>query len=569
MSAEHPRAHERLREVCGEGHAPEPTEGPGRRAGRVSSSEPEHGETHGQREPDGAELVERLGEQPGARGEPGGHLQREAREGERESARERQRYPLLEPARRREGPDLRRGHADQHASRRAPAGLEHEAERLALERQSGPVGQLGEEAAPVDGELLGDAARVEVARDGLAHGVRQHRPEQTEHRRQERREHEGRDPEEQQAPRFEPSRRQDEQPDDAIGEEDVPVPDEVGVCQAEQDEPDEPSVRSDLVAGEDQRGAEEGREQVQELEVEEHATDHPREAVGAVERAEDGGVEVGRVGHGERLDVHDQDAEQTHAPEDVDASDARGGSHRARMRTNARIFRSPPARVRKEPVPPRTRPEITRFSLRKVPTQGRSRALVDALLQTTARILVRDGWVGLTTNRVAREAGVSVGSLYQYFPDKDALVHALVVELAERMGDSLVALGAQLVDTSIDRCIDAIVSGALASTRTDAALYRAILLELPRIGALPVFEGVNRRATDALADWIALRQGELHVTDPSLSAHVIVTSLDALTDHALVFRPELLESARFERELRRLVAGCLGLPAERGPRRRR
>jgi len=185
---------------------------------------------------------------------------------------------------------------------------------------------------------------------------------------------------------------------------------------------------------------------------------------------------------------------------------------------------------------------------RKVPGQERSKALVEALIRTTARILVQDGWHGLSTNRVAREAGVSVGSLYQYFPNKDALVHALVVRLAEEMGDRLVELGGALADAPLEEGIDAIVRAALDAARADAPLFRAVLVELPRIGALEVFDRLNRRTADALA-----------VADASMTAHVLVTALDALTDHALVFRPELLESARFERELRKLVAGYLGV----------
>src|ERR1700751_5265402 len=63
---------------------------------------------------------------------------------------------------------------------------------------------------------------------------------------------------------------------------------------------------------------------------------------------------------------------------------------------------------------------------RKVASQKRSRATVDALVEATARILVREGFDKASTNRIAEVAGVSVGSLYQYFPSKEALVLAVV-----------------------------------------------------------------------------------------------------------------------------------------------
>nr|WP_174507108.1 TetR/AcrR family transcriptional regulator [Acinetobacter sp. Marseille-Q1620] len=62
---------------------------------------------------------------------------------------------------------------------------------------------------------------------------------------------------------------------------------------------------------------------------------------------------------------------------------------------------------------------------RKLPIQGRAKTTVEAILQSTAHILVQKGYEGLTTNLVAEIAGVSIGSLYQYFPNKEALIAAL------------------------------------------------------------------------------------------------------------------------------------------------
>ena len=62
---------------------------------------------------------------------------------------------------------------------------------------------------------------------------------------------------------------------------------------------------------------------------------------------------------------------------------------------------------------------------RKAASQVRSRATVDALVEATARILVKEGFDKASTNRIADVAGVSVGSLYQYFPSKEALVAAV------------------------------------------------------------------------------------------------------------------------------------------------
>ena len=68
----------------------------------------------------------------------------------------------------------------------------------------------------------------------------------------------------------------------------------------------------------------------------------------------------------------------------------------------------------------------TTIEPRKRPSQARSAATVDAILDAAARILGSEGLVGLNTNAVAQVAGVSVGSLYQYFPGKEAILSELL-----------------------------------------------------------------------------------------------------------------------------------------------
>src|SRR5215510_5098878 len=87
--------------------------------------------------------------------------------------------------------------------------------------------------------------------------------------------------------------------------------------------------------------------------------------------------------------------------------------------------------------PPRTTP-------RKQPRQRRSKETVEAILEAAARILVRHGYDGANTNRIAAAAGVSVGSLYQYFPNKESLVAALAAERTGRISAILEARMAQV-----------------------------------------------------------------------------------------------------------------------------
>ena len=78
-----------------------------------------------------------------------------------------------------------------------------------------------------------------------------------------------------------------------------------------------------------------------------------------------------------------------------------------------------------------------RLTPRKQPTQARSKSTVDAMLEATRRLLVRSGFDALNTNDVAEVAGVSIGSLYQYFPSKESLIAAALVAHRQALQDAL------------------------------------------------------------------------------------------------------------------------------------
>ncbi|WP_448869337.1 TetR/AcrR family transcriptional regulator, partial [Delftia acidovorans] len=68
----------------------------------------------------------------------------------------------------------------------------------------------------------------------------------------------------------------------------------------------------------------------------------------------------------------------------------------------------------------------TESQRRRQPVQARAQRTLQAIVQAAAQILVKEGEAALTTNRIAERAGVSIGTLYQYFPDKQAVFRAMV-----------------------------------------------------------------------------------------------------------------------------------------------
>jgi AcrR family transcriptional regulator len=116
--------------------------------------------------------------------------------------------------------------------------------------------------------------------------------------------------------------------------------------------------------------------------------------------------------------------------------------------------------------------------MRKQPQQMRSQATIDAILQAAAHILGQRGWRGLTTNAVAESAGVSIGSLYQYFPNKLALVEAVRL----RHFDEVLAILRVAADNKLPRArrIEALVDGMIGVHGRHPAAHRVLLEEIPR-----------------------------------------------------------------------------------------
>lgn len=125
------------------------------------------------------------------------------------------------------------------------------------------------------------------------------------------------------------------------------------------------------------------------------------------------------------------------------------------------------------------------YEPKKQPRQARSRATFGAILDAAARILVAEGYAGLTTNRIAEVAGVGIASLYEYFPGKEAVIAALAERelegFVERVASHLPTVVAKGGRDGLQHLFEVTVSEVAAQ----AALYRVLLREIPFVPTLP------------------------------------------------------------------------------------
>jgi len=196
---------------------------------------------------------------------------------------------------------------------------------------------------------------------------------------------------------------------------------------------------------------------------------------------------------------------------------------------------------------------------RKNASQGRSRATVDALVEATARVLVKEGFDKASTNRIAETAGVSIGSLYQYFPGKDALVAAVIDRHTEDLMQVVRDTLAEVIELPLERAVRRIVSVAVEAHRVDPKLHRVVAEQIPRSGGENV-EVFNRRYFGFFRSYLEAHKAEIRRIDLDLAAFVCVTSIEAVTHNAVLNHPELLSDEGVEalvEEASRLVVTYL------------
>ena len=201
----------------------------------------------------------------------------------------------------------------------------------------------------------------------------------------------------------------------------------------------------------------------------------------------------------------------------------------------------------------------THTNPRKSASQKRSRATVDALLQATARILVREGFDKASTNRIAEVAGVSVGSLYQYFPSKEALVAAVIDRHNQEVMRAVQGELAESVEFPIEQAVRKIVAVAVKAHRIDPKLHRVLAEQIPRVGRLENVATFNRQNYALLAGYLERHRDEIRPVDLELAAFVCVTSIEALTHTAVVHQKMISDAAMgaLVQEATRLVVGYL------------
>ena len=195
--------------------------------------------------------------------------------------------------------------------------------------------------------------------------------------------------------------------------------------------------------------------------------------------------------------------------------------------------------------------------VRRQPRQDRSRAMVDAIVEATWKVLAEEGYAAASTNRIAERAGTSVGSLYQYFPNKDAIVAAVQRRHHADLSAVMAAAFAEAAGQPLAVATRLLIRASLDSHLLDPDLHRTLSETVPASvnpeTRTTLLNGIHAQ----IRGWLMSHRAEVTVTDFDTAAFIILNMVESCCHAAVLGQGPAVDAQKVEDELTAAVVGYL------------
>jgi AcrR family transcriptional regulator len=188
-----------------------------------------------------------------------------------------------------------------------------------------------------------------------------------------------------------------------------------------------------------------------------------------------------------------------------------------------------------------------------MPTQARAQETVEAILAATKKVLVKDGYEAASTNHVAEVAGVSIGSLYQYFPSKAALVSALIERHLARMFEVLSSTAEGGGTSTIEEAARTVIRAVFTAHRVNPRLHRVLIEQMPRLGNGAEVDAFEKQTQAIVEAFLLEHASELRPRNVKLAARVAVLAVRGVTLWTVIRSPEELDNEEMVDEITDMV----------------
>jgi AcrR family transcriptional regulator len=197
-----------------------------------------------------------------------------------------------------------------------------------------------------------------------------------------------------------------------------------------------------------------------------------------------------------------------------------------------------------------------RFKPRKRPVQARSEATVGTLLDASIQVLLAVGYRKLTTTRVAERAGVSVGSLYQYFPNRQALIAAVVERYLAEVFASIEASCRPLAGGRLEDIATGLVDAFVLAKWKRIDVSRAMHEPLSDVGGLELVQESTLKGTALVADLLSTCS-DASFDEAQTVAMFVVTGCSSLLQTVVAGRARSIDRETLRMHMRAAVLGYL------------
>ena len=183
------------------------------------------------------------------------------------------------------------------------------------------------------------------------------------------------------------------------------------------------------------------------------------------------------------------------------------------------------------------------------PAQKRSQATVEAIITAATQVMERDGIEALTTNRIAEIAGVGIASLYQYFSDKNHVVHTICQMFINQKLEIIRERLEQSKVTTLENSIREVVRALIEIKSKNSKLERIMETQVPLKGTLKMMDDFDLKLIELCKEFLEPHQKELNMDDLDASLFVVIQALKGVLVIANYSRPEYLKRKDLERIL--------------------
>lgn len=195
--------------------------------------------------------------------------------------------------------------------------------------------------------------------------------------------------------------------------------------------------------------------------------------------------------------------------------------------------------------------------MRKSPQQARSRDMVERIVTAGRQVLVAHGYDAFSTNRVAAAAGVSPGSLYQYFPDKAAILDIVIDRYWDEVAERVAASLADRIGDTGPGMVRATADALVSALEADPVVLRVVAEELPIGRNRDRRAALERRVRELATTYLAARPETSRRPAPAVAAWVVVLAVENLALRWVLDQPEAVSRDQLLDEMGALVAGYL------------